>query len=96
VRSRLDTLTSRTLTRARYRDSTRQIPGGRPVVALKYETQFGEEAVLEAVITTKQEADWAVAGYRIVPRPDAAQPDSTQAAPDSAQAPSDSTQTQSP
>ena len=90
VRNRLRALETRTLTRTRYRDSTRQIPGGQPVVALQYQAQFEGQSVLEAVITTKQEGDWAVAGYRIVPNPDSTQtPDSTQApsSPESVQAP---------
>ena len=97
VRSKLDTLTTRTLMGTQYRDSTRQIPGGQPVVALQYETEFAGGSVLEAVITTKQADDWAVAGYRVVPNPKpSSAADSTQV-PDSAEgAPPDSTQGGSP
>jgi hypothetical protein len=93
VRSRLDTMTSRTFVRAQYRDSTRQIPGGQPVVALQYETEFAGQSVLEAVIATKPGPDWAVAGYRVVPNTGPAPaPDSTQApsSPDSVSAPDSS------
>ena len=83
VRATLDSLTNRTLTRAVYRDSTTQIPGGAPVVALQYRTAFAGQSALEAVITTKQDTGWKVAGYRVVPPPaDSAQArDSTQAQP---------------
>ena len=90
VRSRLDTLRSRTFVQAQYRDSTRQIPGGQPVVALQYETEYAGRSVLEAVIATKPGPDWVVAGYRVVPNTGPAPvPDSSQTppGPDSVQAP---------
>jgi hypothetical protein len=108
VRSRLDTLKARELMRTQYRDSTRQIPGGQPVVALQYETEYDAQTVLEAVVTTRREGDWGVVGYRVVPRPATApapgadttqaadttqEGDSTQVRPDSLQGP-DSTQVQ--
>lgn len=77
ARSRLDTLLSRTLTRVQYRDSTTQLSTGGPVVALQYRSQFKGGSVLEAVVTTKQNDAWKVAGYRIVPAPKTAPPDST-------------------
>lgn len=89
VRARLRARTNRELVRTQYRDSTRQIPGGRPVVSLQYETQYENQAVLEAVITTRHEDGWGVAGYRVVPNPE---PDSTRAADTSRVA--DSTQAQ--
>jgi len=88
VRSRLQSPTNRELTRTVYRDSTAQLPGGTPVVALQYSTNFEGGRALEAVVTAKQDAGWKVAGYRVVPAP----ADSAQAA-DSTQAP-DSTQAQ--
>jgi hypothetical protein len=67
VRSTLDSLRSRTLTRTLYRDSTRQIPDTTAVVALQYTTEFAGRSVLEAVITTRADTTWKVAGYRVVP-----------------------------
>jgi cell division septation protein DedD len=90
MRNQLDTLTARTLTRTEYRDSTRQIPGGQPVVALQYRTEFANGSVLEAVITTKPDTAWTVAGYRVVPNPDsvrAADTTQAQAEPDTTQSP---------
>jgi len=98
VRSKLDTLTARTLMGTQYRDSTRQIPGGQPVVALQYETEFAGGSVLEAVITTKRADDWAVAGYRVVPNPKSTPASDSTQVPDSAhgQPGTDSTQTSVP
>jgi hypothetical protein len=73
ARSSLDTLRSRTLTRAQYQDSTAQLPTGDPVVTLQYRSEFEGGSVLEAVVTTKQDSLWKVAGYRIVPAPKSAQ-----------------------
>jgi hypothetical protein len=83
ARATLDSLKNRELTSAVYRDSTMQIPGDAPVVALRYSTDFEGGRTLEAVITAKQNTDWKVAGYRVVPAPaDSAQaPNSTQASP---------------
>lgn len=79
ARSALPSPASRELQRAQYRDSTAQIPGGKPVVALQYRTDFDGETVLEAVVTAKQDTTWKVAGYRIVPAPDSVRAaDSTQ------------------
>ncbi len=78
-RSALPSPVSRELQRAKYRDSTAQVPGEKPVVALQYRTDFDGETVLEAVVTAKQDTTWKVAGYRIVPAPDSVRaPDSTQ------------------
>ncbi len=77
ARSSLDSLTSRTLTRAQYRDSTAQLPTGNPVVTLQYRSEFEDRSVLEAVVTTKQDDTWKVAGYRIVPAPKSAQASDT-------------------
>lgn len=87
ARDSLRSLTDRTLTRTEYRDSTARLPGGTPVVALQYRTEFEGQTALEAVITTKEDAGWKVAGYRAVPIP----ADSAQAPSDSVRAP-DSTQ----
>jgi hypothetical protein len=73
ARSRLDSLLFRTLTRLQYRDSTAQLPTRGPTVALQYRSEFEGGSVLEAVITTKQDDAWKVAGYRIVPAPPSAQ-----------------------
>lgn len=89
ARAPLDSLLNRELTRVEYRDSTAQLPGGAPVVALQYRTAFADRSALEAVITTRPDTSWKVAGYRVVKAPaDSVQaPDSTQAppAPDSLQ-----------
>lgn len=79
ARGRLDTLRRRTLTRAVYRDSTTQIPGGHPVVFFQYETAFDLGEMLEAVVTTRRDTAWRVAGYRVVPFPDTTQADTVQA-----------------
>lgn len=72
VRGRLDSVRSRRLVRAQYRDSTGLLPGGRPVVLLKYETEFDRGTTLEAVVTTRPNTTWKVAGYRVVVAPPAA------------------------
>lgn len=100
ARSTLNDLQSRELTRALYRDSTTQLPTGSPVVALQYRTNFADSTALEAVITTKRDTAWKVAGYRVVPAsraiPDSVQvqSDSARVQPDSAQARPDSTDEQ--
>jgi hypothetical protein len=86
ARPPLDSLTSRQLTRAEYRDSTTHIPGSSPVIALQYYTRFGDRSALEAVITTKPDTSWQVAGYRRVRAP----ADSAFVPADSTQAPADS------
>ena len=83
IRSRvwLDTLHTRRLQRAQYRESTSQIPGGHPVVILEYASEYAKGPAREAVITTKRDTAWAVAGYRVVSaRGDSLQADTTQAA----------------
>lgn len=90
ARATLDSLTRRELTRVEYRDSTTQIPGDAPVVALQYSTAFAAQGALEAVITTKADTTWKVAGYRVVQAP----ADSVVAPPDSLQAPGDSLHSQ--
>ena len=69
ARSTLDSLMSRTLTRVQYRDSTDQLSTSDPIVALQYRSTFGGGSVLEALVTTKKDTSWKVAGYRIVPVP---------------------------
>lgn len=89
ARYRLDTLRARRLTRAEYRDSTAQIGGGHPVVILQYASEYAKGRAREAVITTKRDSAWAVAGYRVVSargeglrvRPDTARQDTTGQAP---------------
>jgi len=82
ARAWLDTLRARRLQRVQYRDSTAQIPGGHPVVILQYASEYAKGRVREAVITTKRDTAWAVAGYRVVSaRGDRLQADTTQAAP---------------
>lgn len=85
ARYRLDTLQSRRLTTAQYRDSTIRLPGASPVVILQYTSEFGGGSVLEAVVTTQRDTAWTVAGYRVVPAPSdsvAVPPDSTQQPPE--------------
>lgn len=67
ARSQLDSLRSRELSRVRYTESMPQIPGGQPVVLLRYATEYATGATLEAVITTKRDTAWKVVGYRMVP-----------------------------
>lgn len=67
ARHRLDTLQSRQLLRVEFRDSTKQLSGEGPVVVLQYGSAFARDSTLEAVITTKRDAAWKVAGYRVVP-----------------------------
>jgi len=62
----LDTLRTRRLRRAQYRDSTARLPGGHPVVLLEYASEYATGQAREAVITTKRDTTWAVAGYRVV------------------------------
>jgi hypothetical protein len=76
VRSRLDTVRSRLLTRTEYRDSTALVPGNRPVVLLQYTTTFDRGKTLEAVVTAQRDSIWKVAGYRVVAAPT---PDTTAA-----------------
>ena len=76
VRSRLDTVRSRLLTKTEYRDSTSFVPGNQPVVLLQYTTTFDRGKTLEAVVTTKRDTIWKVAGYRVVAAPP---PDTTAA-----------------
>lgn len=78
ARHRLDTLQSRRLLRVAFRDSTNQFSGGSPVVVLQYGSAFARDSTLEAVITTKREAEWKVTGYRVMP----ASSDTTQVRPD--------------
>jgi len=66
ARAWLDTLRTRRLQRAQYRDSTAQLPGGHPVVILEYASEYAKGPAREAVITTKRDTTWAVAGYRVV------------------------------
>jgi hypothetical protein len=80
VRGRLDSVRTRRFVRAQYRDSTGLLPGGRPVVLLKYRTEFDRGTTLEAVVTTKPDTTWKVAGYRVVvapPKPDSMSADTT-------------------
>ena len=77
ARHQLDTLRARRLTRAQYRDSTAQL-GGHPVVTLQYASEYARGRAREAVITTKRDTAWTVAGYRVV----AARGDSLQVRPD--------------
>lgn len=80
ARAWLDTLHVRRLQRVQYRDSTAQIPGGHPVVILQYASEYAKGRAREAVITTKRDTAWAVAGYRVVSaRGDSLQADTTQA-----------------
>lgn len=84
ARYRLDTLRARRLARAQYRDSTAQIAGGHPVVILQYAAEYAKGPAWEAVITTKRDTAWGVAGYRVVSaRGDSlrVRPDTTQQAP---------------
>ena len=76
VRSRLDTVRSRLLTKTEYRASTSLVPGDRPVVLLQYTTTFDRGKTLEALVTTKRDTTWKVAGYRVVAAP---APDTTAA-----------------
>jgi hypothetical protein len=78
VRGRLDTIRARRLTRSTYRDSTARLPGAGPVVLLQYSAETARGAILEAVVTTRRDTTWTVAGYRVVP---ASAADSTRAAP---------------
>ncbi|MEF8795656.1 MAG: DUF4019 domain-containing protein [Salinivenus sp.] len=78
ARHRLDTLRARRLTRAQYRDSTTQLGGGHPVVTLQYASEYARGRAREAVITTKRDTAWTVAGYRVV----SARGDSLQVRPD--------------
>lgn len=78
ARHRLDTLQSRRLLRLEFRDSTNQFSGGSPVVLLQYGSAFARDSTLEAVITTKRNAEWKVTGYRVMP----ASSDTTQIRPD--------------
>ena len=78
ARHQLDTLRARRLTRAQYRDSTAQVGGGHPVVTLRYASEYARGRAREAVITTKRDTTWTVAGYRVV----AARGDSLQVRPD--------------
>lgn len=75
TRNRLDTMRSRELTQSTYRDSTERLPGSTPVVTLQYATEFDRGKTLEAVVATKRDTAWTVAGYRVVPRPDTTQSD---------------------
>lgn len=77
-RNRLDEMRRRTLTRVAYRDSTNRVPGSTPVVLLQYLTQFERGKTLEALVTTKRDDAWKVAGYRVVPAPDTMWTDTTQ------------------
>jgi len=78
----LDTLHVRRLQRAQYRDSTSRISGGHPVVILEYASEYAKGQAREAVITTKRDTAWAVAGYRVV----SARGDSLQVRTDTTQA----------
>ena len=78
ARHQLDTLRARRLTRAQYRDSTTQLGGGHPVVTLQYASEYAKGRAREAVITTKRDTAWTVAGYRVV----SARGDSLQVRPD--------------
>jgi len=78
ARHQLDTLRARRLTRAQYRDSTAQLGGGHPVVTLQYASEYARGRAREAVVTTKRDTAWTVAGYRVV----AARGDSLQVRPD--------------
>lgn len=77
ARHQLDTLRARRLTRAQYRDSTAHL-GGHPVVTLRYASEYARGRAREAVITTKRDTAWTVAGYRVV----SARGDSLQVRPD--------------
>ena len=76
VRSRLDTVRSRLLTKTEYRESTSLVPGNQPVVLLQYTTTFDRGKTLEALVTAKRDTTWKVAGYRVVAAP---APDTTAA-----------------
>lgn len=80
ARNQLKELRSRELAKTQYRDSTAQLSTGSPVVILQYASEFEGGSTLEAVITTKQDTTWKVAGYRVIPTPAS---DSLQIAPDS-------------
>ncbi|HKL88589.1 MAG TPA: DUF4019 domain-containing protein [Salinibacter sp.] len=86
VRRQLQSLQSRTLQSSQYRDSTAQDVGDGPVAILQYVAEFDGGTTLEAVITTRRDSTWSVAGYRVVPAP------ATVTVPDSTKAPSDSTE----
>jgi hypothetical protein len=81
ARHRLDTLRARRLARAQYRDSTAQIAGGAPVVILQYAAEYAKGPAWEAVVTTRRDTSWGVAGYRVV----AARNDSLRVRPDTTQ-----------
>lgn len=66
ARSDLRGLESRGLENITFRDSVAQIPGGQPVVTMEYNSTFEEESVKEAIVMTRQDSDWRVAGYRVV------------------------------
>ncbi len=94
-RSQLDSLKSRELERVQYRDSTTQMPTEAPVVTLQYRSEFDADSVLEALVATKQEGEWKVAGYRIVPVPETRTgSDSTAIEADSTATDADSTATE--
>ena len=91
AREQLQALQSRQLRSTQYRDSTARLPGG-PVAVLQYYSKFNGGTTLEAVITTRPDSIWRVAGYRVVPAPDSVTAPDSVAVPDSTQAPSDTTE----
>lgn len=91
AREQLQTLQSRQLRSSQLRDSTAQLPGG-PVAVLQYVSRYNGGRTLEAIITTRPDSIWRVAGYRVVPAPDSVTAPDSVAVSDSTQVPSDTTE----
>lgn len=67
LRDTIKTVTDRTLTTTRYRDSLRRAPRPGPAVLLNYRSTFEAGRVDELVVTVRADTTWKVAGYQVTP-----------------------------
>lgn len=67
LRDTIKTVSDRTLTATRYRDSLQRAPRPGPAVLLKYRSTFEAGPVDELIVTVRADTTWKVAGYQVTP-----------------------------
>jgi hypothetical protein len=75
------TVSNRTLTATRYRDTLPRARDEGPFVLLAYRSTYEGGSVNEVLVTVQEDTTWKVAGYRVTPQHEASAQAAT--APDS-------------
>lgn len=68
LRDTVKTVSDRTLTATRYRESLRRAPNEGPFVLLAYRSSYEAGPLDELLVTVREDTTWKVAGYRVTPR----------------------------